>query len=177
MARFTRTLTVRRRRTRVRPTTFTLPRKRITARRNGLVTYIRPRQIVRRRGFTSSAARFQIRDIGAPGRGEKVIPPLKAGRMTRLAVDMGFIRAGQRVSDMPTGRIRRFAVALARKVGAQDALGMFQAQVVFRRRTGGPAFKKFVAGRNAIARRFGKELRPTEAIQARLAMGESPGPG
>jgi len=174
---FSRTLTVRRRGFRVQPTTFTVPRRQITQQRDGLVRFMRPQQIIRRRGFTVSPTRFQIRDIGAPGRGPRVIPALKKGRMTRAATSLGFLKRGQKITDLSDARVKRFAVALARRVGAKDALGMFQAQVVFRRRTGGPNLRKFTAGRDIIARKFGRQLKPREAIRARLRMGKRPGPG
>lgn len=143
---------------------FTVPRTRF--KRDGTT--------IDREAFRVPPTTFKIEDRGAPGRGKPIIPPLRKGVMTRAAINGGFIRKGQKVTDIPLNRMDDFARFLARREGAEKAFGMFQAQVVFRRRERGIARKKFEVGRDTIAREFGDELKPTEAIRANLRRGQNP---
>ena len=105
------------------------------------------RLTIRRKGFDVPAVTFTIKDRGAPGRGEKIIPKLRRGAMTRAAVDLGFIKKGQKVTDIPNSRMDDFGRALAKRVGDTRAFRMFQAQIVFRKRTDSLA-RKFEIGRS-----------------------------
>ncbi|MGH7774658.1 MAG: hypothetical protein ACREQA_20735 [Candidatus Binatia bacterium] len=147
---------------------FTVPRTRF--KRDGTT--------IDRESFRVPPTTFRIEDRGAPGRGKPIIPQLKKGRMTRAAIEGGYIQAGQKVTDIPDSRMDDFARYLVGRVGARDAFGMFQAQVVFRKRQRSPEARKFEIGRDTIAREFGEELKPTEAIRANLRRGQNPsGPG
>ena len=59
------------------------------------------------------------------------------------------IKKGQTVTDIPNSRMDDFGRALAKKAGATRAFRMFQAQIVFRKRTDSLG-KKFQIGRDAI---------------------------
>jgi hypothetical protein len=108
--------------------------------------YYKPSIRKRVRGFT-----YLRRDVGAPGRGKKVIPELEEGKMNEVAQDMGY----ERVVDIPNRRLREFARRLIRRYGERVAFGMAQAQVVFRKR-GLPHLAKFKKIRKAIAEEMKK---------------------
>ena len=75
----------------------------------------------------------RIKDGGPPGLGSKVIPKLKKGAMTNLAVNLGYIKEGQVISDIPKTKMDDFARDLVKTVGAGRAMKMVNAQVVFRK--------------------------------------------
>jgi hypothetical protein len=108
--------------------------------------YYKPSIRKRVRGFT-----YLRRDVGAPGRGKKVIPELEEGKMNEVAQDMGY----ERVVDIPNRRLKEFARRLIRRYGERVAFGMAQAQVVFRKR-GLPHLAKFKKIRKAIAEEMKK---------------------
>lgn len=62
--------------------------------------------------------------------------------MTRWARRLGYIRKGQRVSDIPYRKIDDFARDLARRVGPTTAQRMFQVQVLFRKRRPRDPFRR-----------------------------------
>ncbi len=79
---------------------------------------------------------FKIKDIGAHDRGRKVIPTMKKGRMTKCAMKYGYISKGERVSDIPLSKMKKFAHDLAECVGdVNTARKMIRAQRVFRKRS------------------------------------------
>lgn len=163
------------------PGSGSMRRRRLVVERKGFgvpaTTFQRDGVTVRRDPYRVPPTRFTIEDRGAPGRGEAVIPPLKKGIMTKAAVEGRYIRQGQKVTDIPLHRMDDFGRYLARRYGAKRALGMLQAQVVFRRRDP-EAARKFVIARDAIASAFGEQLKPREAIRASLRGGRNPyGPG
>ena len=129
------------------------PKRRLTIRRKafrvGPTTIERDGVTIRRKGFDVPAVTFTIKDRGAPGRGKDIIPKGRRGAMTKAAIDLGFIKKGQKVTDIPNSRMDDFGRALAKKVGATRAFRMFQAQIVFRKRTDSLG-KKFQIGRDAI---------------------------
>jgi len=104
-------------------------RKGYTYRRRGKLIKVRPTRV---RGFT-----YLRRDIGALGRGPKVIPKLREGAMSRAAREIG-IRS---LSGMTKRQARRLGRHLRRKYGQRRAFGMAHAQVVFRKRMS-DGFKK-----------------------------------
>jgi hypothetical protein len=108
--------------------------------------YYKPSIRKRVRGFT-----YLRRDVGAPGRGKKVIPELEEGKMNEVAQDMGY----ERVVDIPNRRLREFAKRLIRRYGEREAFGMAHAQVIFRKR-GLPHLAKFKKIRKAIAEEMKK---------------------
>ena len=75
----------------------------------------------------------RIRDRGRPGLGPKLIPQLRKGAMTNLAVNLGYIKEGQAISDIPKSKMDDFARDLIKTVGAGRAMKMVNAQVVFRK--------------------------------------------
>jgi len=105
----------------------------------------RRKLLVRRKGYkyykpsigkwvSVSPTEFYITDRGAPGRGPKVIK-LRPGRMTQAAIELGYIKEGQRIGDIPMSQIPQFALDLAEYFGPKRAFKMFHAQVVLRKRT------------------------------------------
>jgi len=121
--------------------------------------------------------KFKIKDIGTVGRGKKVIGKLRKGKMTDVAVKLGYIQKGQRVSDISSSKFDDFSRDLAKKVGPKRAFRMLLAQKVFRKRLPDNFKSKVDIGLKAISSKYPKQLKPTEAIQARLRMGKYPGPG
>jgi hypothetical protein len=115
--------------------------------------------LVRRRGYTATRRLdgrtityrvrptvYYRRDIGALGRGRKVIPELEEGKMTRVAKEMGY----PNVISIPDIKLREFARRLIRRYGERSALGMAQAQVIFRK-SGLPHLEKFRRIRDLIS--------------------------
>jgi hypothetical protein len=108
--------------------------------------YYKPSIGKRVKGFT-----YYRKDVGAPGRGKKVIPELEEGKMNEVAQDMGY----ERVVDIPNRRLREFAKRLIRRYGEREAFGMAHAQVIFRKR-GLPHLAKFKKIRKLIAEEMKK---------------------
>lgn len=110
---------------------------------------------VRRKGYTKrdgtkvEPTTYLIKDRGAPGKGEKTFD-IRKGRMTRWAVKLGFITPDQKVSDIPTSEMGKFARKLAREIGEVEARGMFQAQVNLRKREDSVFKHKMQAAVNAL---------------------------
>jgi hypothetical protein len=119
-------------------------------------------------------ATYKIKDVGAVGRGPKVIGKLRKGVMTREAIKLGYIREGEHVGDIPQSKFDNFARDLARHVGAKRAFRMLLAQKVFRKRAKDGFKGKIDVGLRAISSEYGEKLKPTEAIKARLKMGANP---
>ena len=102
----------------------------------------------RRRGFTAHRGRttyrvpatrvggfsYYRRDIGRPGRGPKVIPPLRGGLLTRAAREVGVTGP---LSGMSRRQAIRLGTHLRQKYGQRRAFGMAHAQIVFRKRRSG----------------------------------------
>jgi len=89
----------------------------------------------------------KVKDRGAPGRGRKVIPPLKKGVMTREAIKLGLLKPGQRIKDLSEEDIVKLAEHLRKKYGQRKAWGMFHAQLVLRKRLPNGFKRKMEIGR------------------------------
>jgi hypothetical protein len=113
-------------------------RAKLTVHRKGFrvkpTTFKRKGKIIHRKGYVVKPTTFEIEDIGAPGRGRKVLPPLRAGLMTREAIAIGLLKPGERISDLSKREIGELAEHLRKKYGQKRAVGMFVAQKVFRKR-------------------------------------------
>jgi len=144
----------------VKPTNYRVKAMDIKQHRNGIVTLHRPAQKVHRKGF-----KYKRKDIGAPGKGPRIIKVLKKGKMTKIAVQGGFIKEGQRVSDIPTSRMDDFARYLAKRVGPARAFRMFQVQLLFRKRQPDGFQDKMLRARETIAREHPEALTPKAAIR------------
>jgi hypothetical protein len=116
--------------------------------------------VVRRRGYVAKrgGTEYRVRptiyyrkDLGAPGRGKKVLPELEEGKMTVVANEMGF----PNVVSIPNSRLKEFAKRLIEKYGEREAFGMAHAQVIFRKR-GLPHLAKFKKIRKLIAEEMKK---------------------
>jgi hypothetical protein len=92
----------------------------------------------------------RIKDRGRPGLGPKVIPKLRKGAMTNLAVNLGYINEGQAISDIPKTKMDDFARDLVKTVGAGRAMKMVNAQVVFRKNQKDGFKDKMLIAKNAI---------------------------
>jgi hypothetical protein len=115
---------------------------------------IRRKGYIARRGETTYRVKptvYYRRDIGAPGRGKKVLPELEEGKMTIVANEMGY----PNVVSIPDRRLNEFARRLIKRYGEREAFGMAQAQVIFRKR-GLPHLAKFKKIRKAIAEEMKK---------------------
>jgi len=89
---------------------------------------------------TVKRARFKIEDIGAVGRGRKVIKKIRKGRLSRFGY-----------STKKTASERRRALRKAdRRYGSTALFRMLQAQVVLRKRIQPKARKVFEADRNWV---------------------------
>ena len=85
-------------------------------------------------------ATFKIKDIGAVGRGKKVVKITRRGALKRLGY-----------STKTSPQVRREALRKAdRKFGSQTLFRMLQAQVVLRKRIQPRARKVFEADRNWV---------------------------
>lgn len=102
---------------------------------------------------------FSIKDRGAKGRGKKVIPEMKEGKMTEIAKKHGYISKDGNVGDIPYNKMDNFARDVVKEVGATKAKGMFQAQEVLRKRKPNDPFKKKMEkARKTVTSEFHKEL-------------------
>jgi hypothetical protein len=79
-------------------------------------------------------SRFEIRDVGAPGRGPKLIKIKRPNLMTREARSIGLLKEGERIGDLSHSEIETLADHLRRKYGERRARGMFASQLGFRKR-------------------------------------------
>ncbi len=111
---------------------------------------------VHRKGYTRKdgtrvkPTTFLIKDRGKKGHGPKLIK-VKKGAMTNYAIRLGYIHSGQRISDINLDQIDDFARDLVDLIGKKSALGMFRAQLTFRKGQRKSPFKnKMQAGYNAI---------------------------
>ena len=104
-------------------------------------TYRRKGKLIRRKGYT-----YKRPDIGALGRGRKVIPRLRGGLMTKEAINLGLLKPGERVSDLTKAEIGRLAEHLREKYGQRRSAGMFRAILVFRKRFPDSVKEKFEYG-------------------------------
>jgi len=102
---------------------------------------VRRRAFNTKRGTRVQATTFRIRDLGRPGRGPKVIPKLRKGR---LGVDF---------SKSARSRRRR-EVMVAKRLGEKSVLGMLQAIVVFNKRVNPVVSRKAASDRRFIASSF-----------------------
>jgi len=125
-----------------------MTRKKLTVRRKGhkRQSYVkdvkRGRRVKLKRipATTVKPATFQIKDIGAVGRGKKVIKITRRGALKRLGY-----------STKASPQARREALRKAdRKFGSQTLFRMLQAQVVLRKRIQPRARKVFEADRNWV---------------------------
>lgn len=123
----------------------------------------RGKLLVRRKGFTRKdgtkvkGATFLIADRGRPGRGPEIIEVEREGAMAKHARNMGLLRKGMKITDLPDRNIEILARSLADKFGPATASRMFQAQISFRTRATGESLadrRKFEVGKEAIQRRF-----------------------
>lgn len=96
---------------------------------------------------------FRIKDRGLPGRGPQVIPQLRKGAMTNVAINHGYINEGQTISDIPKSKMDDFARDLARTVGPGRAMKMVNAQVVFRKNQRNGFKDKMLIAKNALRRK------------------------
>jgi hypothetical protein len=83
--------------------------------------------------------------------GKKVIPELEEGKMNAIAQEMGY----ERVTDIPTKKLREFAKRLIEAYGEREAFRMAHAQVIFRKR-GRPHLAKFLKLRKIISEEIKK---------------------
>ena len=152
-------------RIKVKPTEYHLKRLEYMQERNGLVEVERPAQTVERKGYTYTRKRV----VPLP-RGKRVVGELRKGKMTDYAVELGYIKEGQRVSDIPANRIGDFAVDLADRVGARKAWSMFNVQTLFRKRMPDGFKAKMIRGRDAIAEEYPERMVPKQAVARWKAM-------
>jgi DNA adenine methylase len=78
---------------------------------------------------------------------------LKKGAMTDYAVELGYVKKGQAVGDIPDGKMGDFARDLAGRVGQSAAMGMFNYQVTLRKNRRNGFKNKMVIAVNAIRRK------------------------
>lgn len=104
----------------------------------------------RKDGTHVKSTTFLIKDLGKKGHGPKLIK-VKKGAMTKYAFRLGYINPGERISDINLDTIDNFARDLVSLIGKKSALGMFRAQITFRKRQRKSPFKnKMQVAYNAI---------------------------
>lgn len=106
-------------------------RKGFTITRGGKKIYIPPAYI--------PPTKIRVPDRGKPGRGEKVIPPLRKGAMNAVAKEMGYEKA----TEVPDSKLDEFVERLVERYGERRALGMINAQRIFRKRMADHGKSKF----------------------------------
>jgi len=125
-------------------------RAKLTVHRKGFrvkpTTFKRKGKTIHRKGYTVKPTTFQIEDRGAPGRGQKYIPELRKGLMTREAIAIGLLKPGERISDLSKREIGELAEHLRKKWGQRRAAGMFRAILTFRKRMADGIRDKFEYG-------------------------------
>lgn len=103
----------------------------------------------RKDGIRVKPTYFLIKDRGKKGHGPKLIK-VKKGTMTAYAIRLGYINPGERISDINLDKIDNFARGLTQLIGKKSALGMFRAQLVFRKRQRNGFKNKMEAAYNVI---------------------------
>jgi len=141
-------------------------KRRLLIRRKGYrvrpTKYYRKGKLIKRKGYFVKPTVYYKEDIGAPGRGPKVIKIRRVGAVNRIAREMGY----ERFTDIPMRRIKTFAEKLVAAYGALTAFKMMHAQVIFRKRTKFAGYRKFVKARDYIGDKYGVRLTPYAAIRA-----------
>jgi hypothetical protein len=135
--------------------------------------------LVRKKGFTRKAftrrtrtgklvrvpatrvapATFRIKDIGAVGRGKKVIPPLKKGVFPK------------NFFSKPESSRRKFLTSMAKKKGEKVVVGRLRAVQVFNKRVNPALSKKALADSKFVAGSFKGRMQvqfPTGFRRAKL---------
>ncbi|MHA1333224.1 MAG: hypothetical protein ACTSPL_04015 [Candidatus Odinarchaeia archaeon] len=149
-----------------------MARKKITVHRKGYVRSAYYRRPYRRKDGTLvkgayvgatkvPPTTYKREDLGAPGTGPPLIKIRRHGAMTIVANEMGY----ERVSDIPTTKLKEYSKKLVKKYGAKTAFGMAHAQVVFRKRMRDGAKSKFQKIRDYIAELYPEALVPKKAIK------------
>jgi hypothetical protein len=97
------------------------------------------------KGSSIKAHNRRIKDRGTKGKGKPVIPKLQKGRMTKLAQKYGYISGSQTINDIPQNKMDDFTRDLVLKEGLSERTvnGMFQAQIVYRKRDKTEAGREF----------------------------------
>jgi hypothetical protein len=70
--------------------------------------------------------------------------------MTGQAIKLGYIKEGQKISDIPKSKMGDFAIDLAKQVGPGHATRMFNAQVVLRKHEGGGLKDRMVIAKSTL---------------------------
>lgn len=104
---------------------------------------------IRRHRVAGHVAR--VPDVGRLGRGPKVIPPLKRGKLTKVAGEMGY----HRVADVPESRLEEFVDRLVKTYGARAAFGRIHAMVILRKRAQPEARERFERMREILTSKYG----------------------
>lgn len=85
------------------------------------------------------ATSYTERDRGRPGRGPRLIPIRRKGDMNKIAKEMGYASA----TDVPEQHIDAYVRKLVKRYGERSIRGKIQAMITVRKRTPGPARRKF----------------------------------
>jgi hypothetical protein len=135
-----------------------MARRKLTVRRKGYrrkaYSYYKPSidKTVHVKAATVKPATFKIEDVGAPGRGERVIPI--RGKLDGYS------------TSMPTKERRDLLSRLVARDGMARVWRRLHAMVIMRKRTKGPAYEVFKADRDWVAETYGTEaLTPRAAIR------------
>ena len=128
-----------------------MARKKLTVRRKAYTrksfTAKRGRKKYRVKRTKVPAARFKIKDIGAPGRGKKRVPPLKEGILKKL---------GYSIKKTAIAR-RRALTKDVKKRGYKRTKGSVWALVQFFKRTHKSFSAKARADFNWLVKKYGKK--------------------
>lgn len=112
-------------------------------------TYRRNSKIIHRKGY-----RYRRVDLGKPGKGEKVLPPLKEGGLKNYLPKK---YQNKKFYDLPA-KVRRKALRkCVEEEGYRTALGRVHALVVLNKRTNPELAEKAEADREWLVKTFGKE--------------------
>lgn len=145
-------------RVKVKPTRFKQSAKTYTIRRKGKkITVHRKAKLVTRKGYTAKR-----KDVGAPGRGKKVIKKIERGKLKKY---------GYSTSKSTQARHKALAKAV-KAYGSDEVWHMLHAQIILRLHQKGKAAKTrkiFEQDRDWIAQKYGGPV-PTKAIQVWTSM-------
>lgn len=100
----------------------------------------------RKGGTYVNPAVFKIRDVGAPGRGRQIIPPLKKGTLNVHLKNPADIRRAKEIK-------------LAKKIGEKRVVGKLQALAVLFKRTHPEFSRRAAADAHYIAGSFKNKKR------------------
>jgi len=110
---------------------------------------------IHRKGYTREAYTYYRKDVGAPGRGKKVIPELEEGELTKHGYS----------TDKPAKERHEALRKAVREDGAEVVWHRLHAQVILRKRIQPKQREIFRQDRDWVKKTFKPDLTPRAAIK------------